>query len=82
MYSTIMQARPIDVISKFVIVTMTVIKNKTQATLIDPLKFVTVSLAAIMPNNWAVKLRQERRKASCKCFFAQVEMRCLLLSSR
>jgi len=33
---------------------MTVIKDKTQAALIDPLKFVTVSLAAIMPNNWAV----------------------------
>ena len=53
-YSTIGQARAIDVIQKFVIGTMTVIKNKTQAALIDPLKFVTVSLAAIMPNDWAV----------------------------
>ena len=33
---------------------MIFIKNKTQAALVDPLKFVTVSFAAIMPNDWAV----------------------------
>ena len=33
---------------------MIFIKNKTQAALVDPLKFVTVSFVAIMPNNWAV----------------------------
>ena len=33
---------------------MIFIKNKMQAALIDPLKFVTVSFAAIMPNNWVV----------------------------
>ena len=33
---------------------MTVIKNKTQAALVDPLKFVAVSFVAITPNNWAL----------------------------
>ena len=54
-------ARPIDVIYKFVIGTMAVIKNKTHAALVDPLKFVTVSLAAIMPNNWAVVEAREKK---------------------
>ena len=31
---------------------MIFIKNKMQAALIDPLKFVTVSFATIMPINW------------------------------
>ena len=54
-------ARPIDVIYKFVIGTMAVIKNKTHAALVDPLKFVTVSLAAIMSNNWAVVEAREKK---------------------
>ena len=40
---------------------MIFIKNKTQAALIDPLKFVTVSFAAIMPNNWAVEEAGEKK---------------------
>ena len=40
---------------------MIFIKNKTQAALVDPLKFVTVSFAAIMPNNWAVGEAGEKK---------------------
>ena len=40
---------------------MIFIKNKTQAALIDPLKFVTVSFATIMPNNWAVGEAGEKK---------------------
>ena len=56
-----MLARPIDVIWKFVIGTMTDIKNKTQRALVDPLKFVTVSLPEIMPNNWALVEARENK---------------------
>ena len=56
-----MLARPIDVIWKFVIGTMTDIKNKTQRALVDPLKFVTVSLPEIMPNNWALVEAREKK---------------------
>ena len=61
MYSTIVQTRPIDVIQKFVIGNMIFIENKTQAALIDPLKFVTVSFATIMPNTWAVEEAREKK---------------------
>ena len=61
MYSTIVQARPIDVIQKFVIGTMIFIKNKTQAALVDPLKFATVSFAEIMPTNWTVVEAGEKK---------------------
>ena len=40
---------------------MIFIKNKTQAALIDPLKFVTVSFATIMPNTWAVEEAREKK---------------------
>ena len=40
---------------------MIFIKNKTQAALVDPLKFVTVSFATIMPNNWAVGEAGEKK---------------------
>ena len=40
---------------------MIFITNKTQAALVDPLKFVTVSFAAIMPNNWAVGEAGEKK---------------------
>ena len=40
---------------------MTVIKNKMQAALVDPLKFVTVFLAATMPNTWAVIEAREKK---------------------
>ena len=32
-----------------------------QAALVDPLKFVTVSFATIMPNNWAVGEAGEKK---------------------
>ena len=40
---------------------MIFIKNKTEAALVDPLKFVTVSFAAIIPNNWAVGEAGEKK---------------------
>ena len=40
---------------------MTVVKNKMQAALVDPLKFVTVFLAATMPNTWAVIEAREKK---------------------
>ena len=40
---------------------MIFIKSKTQAALVDPLKFVTVSFATIMPNNWAVGEAGEKK---------------------
>ena len=40
---------------------MIFIKNKMQAALIDPLKFVTVSFATIMPINWAVGEAGEKK---------------------
>ena len=40
---------------------MKVIKNKTQAALVDPLNFVNVFFAAIMPNTWAVVEARETK---------------------
>ena len=51
---------------------MIFIKNKTQVALVDPLKFVTVSFATIMPNNWAVGEAGEK-----KGIIQAYEMRCL-----
>ena len=51
---------------------MIFIKNKTQVALVDPLKFVTVSFATIMPNNWAVG-EAGKKKGIIQAY----EMRCL-----